>query len=136
MFRNCLVTVTLAALISAGCGGSSHGVAGAVKTVRRCDPGVKPLTGSRRVAWAAVALRPTTVFARPGGAAIRRFGLHNVNGVDTVFGVLGERVDARCRVAWLHVGLPIRPNGADGWVRVRSVARVAVHARIAVDLSE
>jgi lipoprotein-anchoring transpeptidase ErfK/SrfK len=53
-----------------------------------------------------------------------------------VFGVLGERVDARCRATWLHVALPIRPNGATGWVRAANVVRTAVHTRITVDLSE
>lgn len=138
MFRNCVVAVTLASLVAAGCGGGSRGVAGAVKSVtaRRCTPATRSLTGSPSVAWAAAALRPTTAFARPGGRPIRHFGLKNVNGVDTVFGVLGERVDARCRVTWLHVGLPIRPNGATGWVRAPNVARLPVHARIVVDLSE
>jgi lipoprotein-anchoring transpeptidase ErfK/SrfK len=53
-----------------------------------------------------------------------------------VFGVLGGRVDARCRVTWLHVALPIRPNGATGWVRAANVVRTPVHTRITVDLSQ
>jgi lipoprotein-anchoring transpeptidase ErfK/SrfK len=60
----------------------------------------------------------------------------NVNGVATVLSVLGEQLDSRCRPAWLHVELPIRPNGATGWVRASLVDRAVVHARIVVDLSE
>ncbi len=58
-----------------------------------------------------------------------------MNGVPTVFGIIGEQVDGRCRAAWLHVALPRRPNGSTGWVRAANVARAPVHTRITVDLS-
>jgi lipoprotein-anchoring transpeptidase ErfK/SrfK len=139
MLRNSVVTVMLASLALAGCGGSTttrppRGVAGAEKTL--CRRGEQRSVGSRRVAWAATAVRPTTAFRRPGGEPIRRFGLLNANGVPTVFGVLGERLDRQCRVTWLRVALPIRPNGATGWVAAARVQRIAVHTRIVVDLSE
>ena len=54
----------------------------------------------------------------------------------TVFGVLAVRVDGSCRPTHYKVQLPIRPNGATGWVRAADVRLQAVHARIAVDLSE
>src|SRR4051812_42549369 len=60
---------------------------------------------------AAVVVRPTTAYARPGGRALARFGVLNVNRVPTVLGLHG-----RCG-AWLHVALPLRPNGITGWVR-------------------
>jgi len=81
-------------------------------------------------------LRPTTAYRSPRGAAIQRFGVRNVNGVTTVFGVVRKEVDARCRAAWLHVALPIRPNGATGWVRAADVQQLPVRTRITVDLSE
>jgi lipoprotein-anchoring transpeptidase ErfK/SrfK len=59
-----------------------------------------------------------------------------VNGAANVFGVLGERVDAACRPAWLHVQLPMRPNGATGWVRAADVELGTVNTRVVVDLSE
>lgn len=90
---------------------------------------------TRTVALAAVVERPTLAYARPGQHALARFGLHNVNGVPTVFGVLGEQLDRRCRPSWLHVELPMRPNGATGWVRARDVAVGVVHTRIVVDVS-
>jgi hypothetical protein len=62
--------------------------------------------------------------------------VRNVNGVTTVFGVVGKKVDARCRAAWLHVALPIRPNGATGCVRAADVQQLPVRTRITVDLSE
>jgi lipoprotein-anchoring transpeptidase ErfK/SrfK len=141
MFRNCLVTVTLAALVAAGCGGTRQTVpqpppTSPLPTVKRCAAGTRSLAGLASVAWAAAVRRPTTAFRVPGGAAIERFGVVNVNKVATVFGVLGERVDMRCRVTWLHVALPIRPNGATGWVRAANVVRTPVHTRITVDLSE
>src|SRR6266446_4363566 len=65
-----------------------------------------------------------------------RFGVRNVNGAATVFGVLGRTVDARCRAVWLHVELPIHPNGATGWVRAADVQQLPVRTRITIDLSE
>jgi lipoprotein-anchoring transpeptidase ErfK/SrfK len=125
------------AAVLAGCGGgASHGVAGAEKTiVRGCRAGVEQPVGSQKTAWAGVVTRPTTAFASPGRRPIARFGLRNANGAPTVFGVLGERVDAYCRARWLHVLLPLRPNGSAGWVRAADIARAAVHTRITVDLS-
>jgi lipoprotein-anchoring transpeptidase ErfK/SrfK len=75
-------------------------------------------------------------FREPGGERIAHFGLKNVNHVDTVFGVLGRQVNASCRATWLHVQLPLRPNGTTGWVRADHVARLPVRTRIVVDLSE
>jgi lipoprotein-anchoring transpeptidase ErfK/SrfK len=139
MFRNCVVTVTLAALVAAGCGGTTetHSQSSAPgPRVERCAAGTRSLATSTTVAWAANVQRPTTAFRAPGGAAIERFGVVNLNKAAMVFGVLGERVDSRCRVSWLHVALPIRPNGATGWVRAANVVRTRVHTRITVDLSE
>src|SRR5262249_48120256 len=139
MLRNCLVTVTLAALVAAGCGGTrkspSSSSAPAPKP-QTCAAGTRSLAGSTTVAWAAAVQRPTTAFRAPGGAAIERFGVVNVNKAAMVFGVLSERVDSRCRITWLHVALPIRPNGVTGWVRAANVIRTPVHTRITVDLSE
>jgi lipoprotein-anchoring transpeptidase ErfK/SrfK len=102
----------------------------------RCAPGLRPLTGSDRVAYAANAQRPTAVYARPGGRIVRRFGLTNANGARIVFGIVGEQVERSCRVRWLHVELPVRPNQATGWIRAADVTRRAVHTRITVDLSQ
>jgi hypothetical protein len=134
----------LAALVAlAGCGGSQgapatkHGVAAMRKTaVHRCAPGSQRALGSSSVAWAGVVKRPTNAYRSPGDGRIARFELLNVNRVPTVFGVLGARVDARCKPTWLHVALPLRPNGIKGWVRARDILRVAVQTRIIVDLSE
>jgi lipoprotein-anchoring transpeptidase ErfK/SrfK len=50
--------------------------------------------------------------------------------------VLARRVDSHCRATWLHVQLPVRPNGATGWVRADTVDTVRLRTRIVVDLSE
>jgi lipoprotein-anchoring transpeptidase ErfK/SrfK len=64
------------------------------------------------------------------------FGPRNVNGVETVFGVLAVVRDGRCEPAWYRVQLPIRPNGATGYVRAGAVVLLLVHTRIEADLSE
>jgi lipoprotein-anchoring transpeptidase ErfK/SrfK len=56
--------------------------------------------------------------------------------VDTVFGVLAVVRDRSCRPAWYRVQLPIRPNGATGYVRADDVALRRVNTRIEADLSE
>ncbi len=53
-----------------------------------------------------------------------------------VFGVLASRVDRACRVTHYKVQLPIRPNGATGWVRAADVRLRPVRTRIVVDLSQ
>ncbi len=139
MFRNCVVTVTLAAFVVAGCGGTKQTPpqsSAPAPPVQHCAAGTHTLAHSTTVAWAANVQRPTTAFRAPGGAAIEHFGVVNVNKAATVFGVLGERVDVRCRVTWLRVALPIRPNGETGWVRASNVVRTRVHTRITIDLSE
>jgi lipoprotein-anchoring transpeptidase ErfK/SrfK len=135
--RTTAVTTALAvALLAAACGGngSSSGVAGAQKTL--CAGGAQRPLGTRDAPVAALLVRPATAFHEAGRSPVARFGLKNVNGAPTVFGVLGERVDTRCRATWLHVQLPVRPNGATGWVRASAVRTVRLHTRIVVDLSE
>jgi hypothetical protein len=80
---------------------------------------------------AAKATVPLRAFRTPGRHAVARFGLLNVNGVDTVFSVLGQTCDG----TWLRVELPLRPNGATGWVRADRVHQFSVRTRIVVDVS-
>jgi lipoprotein-anchoring transpeptidase ErfK/SrfK len=62
--------------------------------------------------------------------------VRNVNGVPTVFGVLGARVGRDCRPTWYRVQLPVKPNEATGWVRAADVRVATVRTRVLVDLSE
>jgi hypothetical protein len=101
---------------------------------RTCKPGLHRL-GSARVAYAAVVQRPARAYHRPGRAAFARFGLKNVNGVENVFGVTGAVRTRSCRTTWYHVQLPMRPNGAVGYVRARDVWVTHVLTRIEVDVS-
>ena len=91
--------------------------------------------GSDRLAYAAIVRTRAVALRRPGGRSVARFGRLNQNGVPTVFGVRGARVDRACRPTWYLVQLPIRPNGITGWVRARQVEVATVRARIVVDLS-
>jgi lipoprotein-anchoring transpeptidase ErfK/SrfK len=133
-----LAVYAVLALLTAGCAArKTSQVAGEQQTVvRHCAPGTQHAVGSAERSVAAVVTRRTTAYREPGGRPVARFGLLNVNGVPTVFGVLGRQVDARCRSTWLHVQLPLRPNGATGWIRVDTVDTVGLRTRIVVDLSE
>jgi len=114
----------------AGCGGGGGHVA--VRTTAPAVPRCATLPPTANVSYAAVARRPLVAFRSPGRGRIARFGVLNVNGVDTVFAVRGISCDAR----WLHVQLPVRPNGATGWVRADRVDRMTLSTRIVVDLSD
>jgi len=131
-----LLALVLLGLLAAGCGGvvAKHGVLAA--HVTRCSPGsVRPLR-SARTAYAAVAGRGAIVYREPTGAVRARFGAKNVNGYPTVFGVLAAVVRRDCSAAWYRVQLPIKPNGATGFVRARDVEIAPVPTRIVVDVSD
>ena len=124
----------LLAALAAGPAGSA--VTRAERSARpSCVPGSVHTMGTPRLAYAATALRALDARRTLDGPARTRFGTRNVNGVVTVFGVVGERVDAACRATEYKVQLPVRPNGSTGWVRASDVRLHAVRTRIAVDLS-
>lgn len=97
------------------------------------SPAIRPLR-TRSLALAAVVRTNARAYGSPGGGRLLgRYDRLNVNGVPTVFGVLGR---TECRGGrWLRVQLPSRPNGVLGWVRARDVELVRVRTRIEVDLS-
>jgi hypothetical protein len=102
----------------------------------RCRPGVVQRLGGAQVAYAALVPRRAVVFRSPRQTPFASFGPRNVNGHATVFGVLGKVAGPGCRSTWYRVELPIRPNGATGWVRARQLRVGVVHTRIVVDLSK
>ena len=126
------------ALLAAGCGSTMHHPA-AVATVRprgaQCVAGSFRKYGNARVSYAAIVRGHASAARRPGGRAFARFGKLNVNGVPTIFGIRGARVDRVCSPTWYLVQLPMRPNGATGWVRAADVDVASTKARIVVDLS-
>jgi L,D-transpeptidase catalytic domain len=103
--------------------------------VQRCTAGSLVTLGSAQLAYAAVVPRHTVAYRQPGGRRIARFGPKNVNDYPTVFGVLGAVVRRDCAPRWYRVELPLRPNGAVGFVRARDVQVATVRTRILIDLS-
>jgi lipoprotein-anchoring transpeptidase ErfK/SrfK len=135
-----------AILALAGCGGEPAErrgeVAGRAVDVARtteaktCAAGSYRRLRTERATPAAVLVRPAAASRAPGGEPTARFGLKNVNGAPTVLGVLGARVRRDCSAAWYRVQLPVKPNGATGWIRAENVELATVRSRIVVDLSE
>ena len=103
--------------------------------VSRCAAGSEAKLGSATRAYAAVVPRRAVAYRAPGRGPFGTFGHLNQNRAVTVFGVLGEVVGARCGARWYHVQLPMRPNGATGYVRASDVEVGFVRTRIDVDLS-
>jgi hypothetical protein len=100
-----------------------------------CGAGEYRKLGSTARAFAAAVPRRAVAYGRPGGALLARFGARNVNGAPTVFGVLGAVLTPACTARWVRVQLPMRPNGATGYVRARDVRLLRVPTRIEVDIS-
>ena len=151
MPRLALVVTILAAVVAAGCTGGDREESAAttpeppVSTTTPSSepvatpPAVRCAASSRSYAgrgMAAVALGPTVAFRRPGRKIVARFERLNVNRVRTTFRVLEARLGPDCRPSWYRVQLPIRPNGAEGWIRASTVSRYVVDYRIVVDLSD
>ncbi len=101
----------------------------------RCSTAAERVLASARTSFAGFAPRGAVAYRAPGGAVLARFGRENVNGYPTYFGVLGKRVGVDCRPAWYRVQLPIRPNGAVGWVRASAIQLQPVDLRIEIDVS-
>ena len=141
MSRTCFYALlTVSVVAASNCGGeSTPRPAATPAVVDAARPGCA--AGSfRRLettdrAWGAAARRRLAAYDRPGGTPVARFGRLNQNGVPTIFGVVGARVDATCRPSWLRVRMPRRPNGRLGWVRSSDVTLERVRTRILVDLS-
>ncbi len=102
---------------------------------RRCAAGSVRRLGSVRRSFLAFAPRGAVAYRAPGRRAVARFGAKNLNGYPTLFGVLAARVGTDCRARWYRVELPIRPNGATGWVAASSLRLRSVGERIVVDVA-
>jgi lipoprotein-anchoring transpeptidase ErfK/SrfK len=126
------------ACTAAACGSERPAERGAVLAVhaQRCKAGTLRALGSPRLAYVAAAPHGVVARRRPGGPVVARFGGKNVNGYPTVFGVLGAVVDRNCKARWYRVQLPVKPNGATGFVSARPLELQTVRSRIVVDVSE
>jgi len=136
-----ILALALLLLFATGCSGATTarttaratGVLGA--RVQHCVAGELLPLGSVRKSFAGLATRGAVAYARPAGAVRARFGPKNVNDYPTVFAVLGAVVHRDCTPAWYRVELPLKPNGATGFVRASALRLAAVDVRIVVDVS-
>jgi L,D-transpeptidase-like protein len=147
-FIVCLVMLALVATLSAGCGGSKEpsGPPPRPQVTTTSGSGMQVAPSPSSCASAAprsyedqglalVLRHAASAYRVPGGAVVAAFGVRNENGVPTTFRALAVRVARDC-ATWYRVQLPIRPNGAEGWVRAADVRAYSVEFRILVDLSE
>jgi lipoprotein-anchoring transpeptidase ErfK/SrfK len=125
-----------ALLAAAGCGGTAPVARHATAPRPAPKPACRTLSAvPPDEPLAAVAVGPTTAYRSPGGAALHRFARLDANGFPTVFSVLATARDRSCRPAWYHVALPIRPNGATGWVSATKVSVAPLETRIVVHVA-
>jgi lipoprotein-anchoring transpeptidase ErfK/SrfK len=101
-----------------------------------CRGGVLHRVGTPAAAYAATLKKKRTpVYRRPKRARLARFPKVNQNGFPTTFLIVGAIVTKACDASWYRVKLPMRPNGAVGYVRPADVDVERVRTRIVVDLS-
>jgi hypothetical protein len=129
-----VVLLALLPLVLAACGTVRKTSSVLAVDAQRCTPGYRAV-GTPARAFAAVVRARATAYRAPGGRRVAEFGKVNVNDFPTVFGVVGKLVRVDCKVAWLRAELPIKPNGATGWIRAQDVDVWPVRTRILVDLS-
>ena len=123
----------MAAVLIAACAvpvAARSGPAGAV-----CGDGVTQRVGSDARSWVVLAGNGVAARSAPGGRVVARFGRVNANDYPTLFSVRARVLDRKCRPSWYQVQLPVRPNGATGFVAARHVSLALVRTRIEIDLS-
>jgi lipoprotein-anchoring transpeptidase ErfK/SrfK len=116
-----------AALPVAPSGGTRAGV---------CLDGLMRLLPVGDQALVVVAKGETPSFTRPNGKQRHVFRRINQNGVPTVFNVHAVIRNRACEPGWYRVQLPVRPNGAKGYLRAQDVDLYTVETRIEVDISK
>lgn len=126
-------------LVAAACG-APHAARTNVKhvlaaKVTKCTDGELLPLGSATRAFVGVAQNGAVAYRAPGKGEVARFGKVNANDYPTVFGVVGATVHADCTPRWYRVQLPLKPNGATGFVRASALQVQTVDTRIEVDVS-
>jgi lipoprotein-anchoring transpeptidase ErfK/SrfK len=131
-----LLSLPLAGFL-AGCGAAAEQALGTQRPPSasvHCRSGVSAV-GSRQVSVAVVVREGARAYRRPARRPFARFGRLNQNGFPTVFRVLTAMKGPGCHPRWYRVQLPLRPNGATGYVRAAEVEVKPVRTRIVVDIS-
>lgn len=72
---------------------------------------------------------PTSYSAAPGGAPVGTLDATNPFGAPQALAVIGTPDGS----GWLHVEVPVRPNGSTGWIRASGVAISRTGYRVLVD---
>jgi lipoprotein-anchoring transpeptidase ErfK/SrfK len=78
-----------------------------------------------------------TIWRGPSTEAGKRWAFPTRNPVgQSLEFLVAKTARDRDENAWLRILLPIRPNGAAGWVRMSAVTVHRIHQRIVIDLSD
>ena len=140
MYRPAIFLALVLVCIAAACGSNQRAAEppGPPVHVKRCAAGELRALGSRRLAYAGWAPHGAVAQRGPNARSpvVARFGSKNVNDYPTYFGVVGAVLDHDCNARWYRVQLPIKPNGATGFVRASALDVQTVASRIVVDVSD
>jgi lipoprotein-anchoring transpeptidase ErfK/SrfK len=138
--RTLPAAVAALALLLTACGGPEGPSLASQKTPRDTAATTPPTTVPAVGSFIARATVPTvSIYDAPGGTTpVRQFespwyfptDTNRQYPIDSVF-FATERRDG-----WVKVQLPVRPNGATGWVRASDVTVTNARFRIEVDLSD
>lgn len=121
----------------------SSGIGAHPRAVRLVSPTAAPVRAQAPVPPPAPEEPPPSIIATlaaatpystvAGGPAVGTLPATNPFGQAEVLAVTGEEGDGPA--AWLHVELPIRPNGSTGWIPVAAAKLTRTGYRVAVSLS-
>lgn len=125
-----VVTISAVALAAAPATASPT-----ARAAPHCRGGVLHPVGTQVAAYAAVVKGKTRTYTRPNGPVRATFSKLTDLGYPTTFWIVGAILNRRCSATWYRVKLPIKPNGAVGYVRPKDVSVEKVTTRISVDLS-
>jgi lipoprotein-anchoring transpeptidase ErfK/SrfK len=105
------------------------------KRPQSCRAGVLHPVGTETSAFAAIVKSRAQVYRKSGHQPLAHFPRLNQNGYPMTFAIVGAIVNKSCGASWYRVKLPMRPNGAVGYVRPAEVRVEKVTTRIVVDVS-
>lgn len=136
-----MVAVGVAGALAAGAAvavwpGGARGSAGLPETGPVSAPSAPPSSTPATLpgdppSYVATLSSAVTYSAAPGGPPVGNLAATNPFGTKQVLAVIGKPD----RSGWLHVELPVRPNGSTGWIPAAGVALQTTAYRVSVDLA-
>ena len=117
-------------LVATGCGGGKE-AGGDARTASTAAPTTQPAVDAGMSTVATAKVSSVKVFAKPGDTAAPTHTLAHPTKSSAPLVFLVEKTEGD----WIHVNLPVRPNGSTGWVKATDVTLSQHDYKIIVELN-